>query len=50
MTAAGLTDIMDGEVLDGTFMDVKLPVGFYEQAIQEAGDPGVMSSLHLKGP
>jgi len=35
--------------LDGTFMDCKLPVGFYEQAIQEAEVLGVLFSLHLKG-
>jgi len=37
-----------GEVPDGTFLDCKLLVGFYEQAIQEAKASGVLFSLHLK--
>eukprot|EP00932_Pfiesteria_piscicida_P009771 SRR837773.20561.p2 GENE.SRR837773.20561~~SRR837773.20561.p2 ORF type:complete len:632 (-),score=343.59 SRR837773.20561:54-1835(-) len=37
-----------GEVLDGTFMDCALLCDFYEQAIQEAKELGVLFSLHLK--
>jgi len=37
-----------GDVLDGTFMDVKLLCDFYENSIQEAKSSGVLFSLHLK--
>jgi isocitrate dehydrogenase len=37
-----------GEVLDGTFMDAALLCDFYEKAIQEAKEAGVLFSLHLK--
>ena len=35
--------------MGGTFMDLTLPVSFYEQAIQEAEALGVLFSLHWKG-
>jgi isocitrate dehydrogenase len=37
-----------GEVLDGTFMDSAMLCEFYEEAIQDAKDAGVLFSLHLK--
>lgn len=37
-----------GEVVDGTFMDVKLLREYYEQSIQEAQQMGALFSLHLK--
>jgi len=37
-----------GEVVDATFMDCALLCDFYEEAIQEAKEQGVLFSLHLK--
>merc|ERR1712113_48968 len=37
-----------GEVLDASFMDCELLQNFYEGAIQEAKERGVLFSLHLK--
>jgi len=40
--------LSEGDVVDATFMDCKLLCDFYEKAIQEAKEQGVLFSLHLK--
>merc|ERR1712135_88863 len=37
-----------GDVVDATFMDSELLCQFFEEAIQEAQERGVLLSLHLK--
>merc|ERR1712136_424732 len=37
-----------GDVVDATFMDSELLCQFFEEAIQEAQERGVLFSLHLK--
>jgi len=41
-------DVLDGEVLDGTFMSVKALRSFYEKTIEDAKAKDVIWSLHLK--
>jgi isocitrate dehydrogenase len=41
-------DVLEGEVLDGTFMSVKALREFYKKTIQEAKEEGLIWSLHLK--
>ena len=40
--------LIDGEIVDATFMSVKALRAFYEAQIQAAKDAGVLFSLHLK--
>lgn len=39
---------MDGEILDGTFMNTKALRAFYKEQIDDAKKQGVLFSLHLK--
>ena len=40
--------LLAGEVIDATFMSKKALVDFYEKQIEDAGEKGVLFSLHLK--
>ena len=40
--------LLDGEIIDATFMSKKALVRFIENQIQEAKDTGVLFSLHMK--
>ncbi|HER40194.1 MAG TPA: NADP-dependent isocitrate dehydrogenase, partial [Salinimicrobium catena] len=40
--------LIEGEVIDGTFMSKKALVKFLEEQVQDAKDKGVLFSLHMK--
>ncbi|BAI80390.1 isocitrate dehydrogenase, NADP-dependent [Deferribacter desulfuricans SSM1] len=40
--------LLEGEVLDGTFMSAKKLAEFYDEQIKDAKEKGVLFSLHLK--
>ncbi|MBV1878814.1 MAG: NADP-dependent isocitrate dehydrogenase [Pseudomonadales bacterium] len=40
--------VMDGEIIDGTFMSVKALRQFYEEEMEGAKNAGLLFSLHLK--
>jgi isocitrate dehydrogenase len=42
------TALLEGEVIDATFMSVEKLRAFYEKEIQDAKDQGILLSLHLK--
>jgi len=41
-------DLLEGEIIDSTFMSVKALVAFLEEQVQEARDQGILFSVHLK--
>lgn len=42
------TPLLEGEIIDGTFLSKKALIKFFEEQIQDAKDQGVLFSLHMK--
>lgn len=40
--------VLEGEIIDGTFMSVKALISFLTEQLQDAKDKGILFSLHMK--
>jgi isocitrate dehydrogenase len=43
-----MAPLLEGEIIDATFMSKKMLLSFLEKSIQEANDQNILFSLHMK--